>query len=204
MNCWQKTACIHVSVVFWSYHLNVSAETDKATFCQSSLVQFWPACMNCPCSFLAPSVVFFAAIAHFFQGWIRCASGDTLLHTLVATSAYLSYYCLIISSYSSGHSLLSSGINETFFPWGILPTEYFLFFRRFSVNHMQENRSPLSEIVRLAHLAPITIESRLNHSLHDTRQGSQLLEAPCHLGDPKGWQTLNFCLNLMTNRSRMC
>lgn len=177
--------------------------SDKATFCQSSLVQFWPACMNCPCSFLAPSVVFCCyspflsrldslCIWRYSSAYLGC--NECLFELL------LSYYQLI---------LVWSFSSDIWYQWDIFAlrnTAYWVFslFRRFSVNHMQENRSPLSEIVRLAHLAPITIESRLNHSLHDTRQGSQLLGAPCHLGDPKGWQTLNFCLNLMTNRSRMC
>ncbi len=43
--------CFHVVYAkFWPYHLNVTAEIetpDQATFFQSSVVQFWWACVNC-------------------------------------------------------------------------------------------------------------------------------------------------------------
>ncbi len=51
--------CFHVFYAkFWPQHLNVAAEietqkSDQATFLQSSIIQFWWACVNCSLRFLA-------------------------------------------------------------------------------------------------------------------------------------------------------
>jgi len=56
-----------------------------------------------------------AAVAHLLQGSMCCVG-------------YLSYCCLSISSYKSGHSTLTSGIIKAFSPTELTLTGYFLFF----------------------------------------------------------------------------
>lgn len=38
-----------------------------------------------------------SAVAHLIQGLMCSAFPDALLHTLVATSVYLSYHCLLVN-----------------------------------------------------------------------------------------------------------
>ncbi len=56
-----------------------------------------------------------AAVAHLLQGSTCCAFRDGILHTLVATSGYLSYCCLSFISNQSAHSHMTSDINKAFF-----------------------------------------------------------------------------------------
>ncbi len=49
-----------------------------------------------------------AAVAHLLQGSMCCVFRDSILHTLVVTSGYLSYCCLSIISNQSAHSPLTS------------------------------------------------------------------------------------------------
>lgn len=79
-----------------------------------------------------------AAVVHPLQGSTCCAFIDAFLHTLVATSGYLSYCWLTFSSKLCGHSLIS-GINKTFLPRDMPLTSYFLFFGYFS---SQSPKSP--------------------------------------------------------------
>lgn len=79
-----------------------------------------------------------AAVVHPLQGSTCCAFIDAFLHTLVATSGYLSYCWLTFSSKLCGHSLIS-GINKTFLPRDVPLTSYFLFFGYFS---SQSPKSP--------------------------------------------------------------
>ncbi len=85
--------------------------SDQATFFQSSIVQFWWACVNCSLRFL-----FLADKSGTRCGllllWHICfrvrhvvVFRDGILHTLVVTSGYLSYCCL---SSQSAHSALTS------------------------------------------------------------------------------------------------
>ncbi len=77
--------------------------SDQATFFQSSIVQFWWACVNC-----SLRVCSFAAVVHLLQGLTCCAFRDDILHTLVVTSGYLSCCCFSIISNQSAHSALTS------------------------------------------------------------------------------------------------
>lgn len=79
-----------------------------------------------------------AAVVHLLQGSTCCAFIDAFLHTLVATSGYLSYCWRTFSSKLCGHSLIS-GINKTFLPRDVPLTSYFLFFGYFSY---QSPKSP--------------------------------------------------------------
>ncbi len=103
-----------------------------------------------------------AAEAHLLQGSTCCAFRKGILHTLVVTMGYLSYFCLSVISNQSAHSPLTSDINKAF-PSTQLPlTGYFLFFGPFSVNlemvvHENPSRSADFEILRPARLAPTTI-----------------------------------------------
>ncbi len=102
-----------------------------------------------------------AAVAHLLQGSTCCAFRDSILHTLVVTSDYLSYCCLSIISNQSAHSPLTSDINKALLSTQLPLTGYFLFFRLFSVTLEMvvcENPSISSfEILRPARLAPTTI-----------------------------------------------
>ncbi len=49
-----------------------------------------------------------AAVVHLLQGSTCCAFRDGILHTLLVTSGYLSYFCLSIISNQSAHSPLTS------------------------------------------------------------------------------------------------
>ncbi len=69
-----------------------------------------------------------AAVAHLLQGSTCCAFRDGILHTLVITSGYLSYYCLSIISNQSAHSPLTSDINKAFSFTQLPLTGYFIFF----------------------------------------------------------------------------
>ncbi len=74
-----------------------------------------------------------AAVAHLLQSLTCCVFRESILHTLVVTSGYLSYCCLSIISNQSAHSPLTSDIKA--FSSKQLPlTGYFLFFGPFSVN----------------------------------------------------------------------
>ncbi len=100
-----------------------------------------------------------AAGAHLLQDSMCCALRDGILHTLVVTSAYLSYCCLSIIS---NQSPLTSDINKAFSSTQLPLTGYFLFFGPFFVNPktvVGENpsRSAVFEILRRARLAPTTI-----------------------------------------------
>ncbi len=75
-----------------------------------------------------------AAVAHLLQGLTCCVFRDGILHTLVVMSGYLSYCCLSIISNQSAHSPLTSDINKALSSTQLPLTEYFLFFRPFSVN----------------------------------------------------------------------
>ncbi len=112
--------------------------SDQATFFQSSIVQFWWACVNPPFSVLSwqerHPVWSSAAVAHLLQGSTCCAFRDYILHTLVVTSGYLSYRCLSIISNQSAHSPLTSDINKAFSSTQVPLTGYFIFFWPFSVN----------------------------------------------------------------------
>ncbi len=77
--------------------------SDQATFFLSSTVKFWWACANCSLRFLLSwqechPVWSSAAVAHLLQGSTCCVFRDGILHTLVVTSGYLSYFCLSIIS----------------------------------------------------------------------------------------------------------
>ncbi len=72
-----------------------------------------------------------AAVAHLLQGLMCCAFRDGILHTLVVTSAYLSYCCLFIISNQSAHSPLAS--TRYFRPHNCCSLDIF-FFGPFSVN----------------------------------------------------------------------
>ncbi len=75
-----------------------------------------------------------AAVAHLLQGSTCCAFRDSILHTLVVTSDYLSYCCLSIISNQPVHSPLTSDINKAFSSTQLPFTGYFLFFGPLSVN----------------------------------------------------------------------
>ncbi len=131
--------CFHVFYAkFWPYHLNVAAEIEthlaiQPTFFQSTIVQFWWACVNCSLRFPVFSwqeqnpVWSSAAVAHLLQGSTCCAFRDGILHTFVM-SGYLSYCCLSIISNQSAHSPLTSDINKAFSSIHLPLTGYFLFF----------------------------------------------------------------------------
>ncbi len=55
-----------------------------------------------------------AAVANLLQGSMCCVFRDGIMHTLVVTSGYLSYFCLSIISNQSAHSPLTSDINKAF------------------------------------------------------------------------------------------
>ncbi len=69
-----------------------------------------------------------AAVAHLPLGLTCCVFRDGILHTLIATSDYLSYCCLSITSNQSANSNLNSDINKAFSSKELLLTGYFLFF----------------------------------------------------------------------------
>ncbi len=75
-----------------------------------------------------------AAVAHLLQGSTCCAFRDGILHILVVTSGYLSYWCLSIISNQSANSPLTSDINKVFSSTQLPLTGYFLFSGPFSVN----------------------------------------------------------------------
>ncbi len=77
---------------------------------------------------------FSAAVAHQLQGSTCCVFRDGILHTLFATSGYLSYCCLSIISNQSAHSPLTSDINKAFSSTQLPLTGYFQFFGPFPVN----------------------------------------------------------------------
>ncbi len=89
--------------------------SDQATFFQSSIVQFWWACVNYILRFLflayrSALVWSSAAVAHLLQGSMCCTFRDGILHTLVVTSGYLSYCCLSIISNQTANSPLTSDL----------------------------------------------------------------------------------------------
>lgn len=106
---------------------------DQETF---STVQFWWACANCGlnCLSLADKsglVWSSAAVSHLFEG-LMCALRWSSTY-FGCNRRYLTYCCLSISSKYAGNSPLTS-INKTFSPRELPLTEYFLFFRPFSVS----------------------------------------------------------------------
>lgn len=66
----------------------------------------------------------FPAVAHLHQGYMCCAFRDTLLHTLVVTSGYLSCCCLFKLQ---AVGPFSSGINKAFSPRELTLIGYFRF-----------------------------------------------------------------------------
>ncbi len=78
-----------------------------------------------------------AAVAHLLQGSMCCVFRDSILHTLVVTSGYLSYCCLSIVSNQSAHSPLTFDINKAFSFTQHIQQDiyiYIYFFLQFSVN----------------------------------------------------------------------
>ncbi len=89
--------------------------SDQATFFQSSIIQFWCACVNCILRFLFlddrnGTGVVFCCCSPSASGFdvMCCVFRDGILHTLVVTSGYLSYCSLSIISNQSAHSPLTS------------------------------------------------------------------------------------------------
>ncbi len=137
--------CFHVLYAkFWlkpsECRSRNGGSSDQATFFQSSIVQFWWACVNCILRVLFLSdrsgtrCGLLLLAAHLLQGLMCCVFRDGLLQILVVTSDYLSYCCLSIISNQSAHSPLTSDINKAFSSTQLPLTGYFLFFRPFSVN----------------------------------------------------------------------
>ncbi len=135
-----------------------------------------------------------AAGAHLLQDSMCCALRDGILHTLVVTSAYLSYCCLSIIS---NQSPLTSDINKAFSSTQLPLTGYFLFFGPFFVNPktvVGENpsRSAVFEILRRARLAPTTIpRSKSLSSRSDAR--FELQQAVFTPISPCDWLISNLC-----------
>ncbi len=134
---------IHVLYAnFWPYHLNVAAEIETHQIRHFSNLLL-PILVSL-CDLLPPFPVLSwqerhpvwssAAVAHLLQGSTCCVFKNGILHTVVVTSVYLSYYCLSIISNQSAHSPLTSDINKAFSSPQLLLTGYFLFFRPLSVN----------------------------------------------------------------------
>ncbi len=128
---------------FWPYHLNVTAEIKTHQTRQRFPIFYCPILVSrCklypPCPVLSwqeqHPVWSSATVAHLLQGSMCCAFRDGILHTLVVTSGYLSYYCLSIISNQSAHSPLTSDINKACSSTQLPLTGYFLFFGPFSVN----------------------------------------------------------------------
>ncbi len=113
--------------------------SDQATFFQSSIVQFWWACVNCSLCFLfladrSGTRCGLLLLEPIFFRVRRVVRSDGILHNLVVTSVFLSYCCLSIISNQSARSPLTSDINKAFSSTQLPLTGYFLFFGPFSVN----------------------------------------------------------------------
>ncbi len=116
--------CFHVLYSkFWPYHLNVAAEIEthqtRQRFSNLLLSNFGEPVLNCILDFLfladrSGTGVVFCCCSHLLQGSTCCAFRDGILHILVVTSGYLSFFCLSIISNQSVHSPLTSDINKAF------------------------------------------------------------------------------------------
>ncbi len=107
--------------------------SDQATFFQSSIVQFWRACVNCSLRFLFLADRSGTRCGLLLQGSTCCVQrwysaylgcNEWLFELL------LPFYHL----YQSAHSPLTSDINKAFSSTQLPLTGYFLFFGSFSVN----------------------------------------------------------------------
>ncbi len=119
LNRWDKAEWIH-AFMFFMPNSDPTSEcrsrnrdsSDQATFLQSSIVQFWWACVNCSLRFLL--LADRSGTGVVFCCWSPSASGFDVLcvqrwySALVVTSGYLSYCCLSIISNQSAHSPLTS------------------------------------------------------------------------------------------------
>ncbi len=114
--------------------------SDQAMFFQSSIVQFWWACVNCSLRFLfladrsGTRCGLLLLLPICFRVWRVVRSEMVFCIPWLITSGYLSHCCLSIISNQSAHSALTSDINKTFSYTQLPLTGYFLFFGPFSVN----------------------------------------------------------------------
>ncbi len=138
--------CFHVLYAkFWPYYLNVVAEIEthqtRQRFSNLLLSNYGePVRIVASVSFLSwqerHPVWSSAAVAHLLQGSTCCAFRDGFLHTLVATSGYLSYCCVSIISNQAAHCPLISDINKAFSQArNYHSLDIFSLFGPFSVNH---------------------------------------------------------------------
>ncbi len=146
LNRWDKAGWIHAFMFFTSNSDSTiwMSQQKSRLIRRGNVFKIYCPILVSLCDLLPPFPVFSwqerhpvwssAAVAHLFQGSMCCLFRDGVLHTLVVTSGYLSYYCLSIISNQSAHSPLTSDINKAFLSTQLPLTGYFLFFGPFTVN----------------------------------------------------------------------
>ncbi len=140
--------CFHVLYAkFWPYHLNVVADIEthqtRQRFFQSSIVQFWWACVNCSLRFLFLAdrsgtrcgLLLLEPICFRVRRVVRSEMVFCIpwLWWVVIWVTQL-YRCLSMISNQSAHSPLTSDINKAFLSTQLPLTGNFLFYGPFSVN----------------------------------------------------------------------